>query len=94
MRFQMYVVENTLMELYDGIQLFRNDVQARKAIIGIAKERGLDLFENRLYAVGEFDNETGRLTVWDSPRRVTLVTEVKESDELAEKSDADNSADC
>lgn len=94
MRFQMYVVENTLMELYDGIQLYRNDVQAQKAITGIAKERGLDLSENRLYAIGEFDNETGRCVVWDSPRRITLVMEVKEGDKLAEKCDADNSSDC
>lgn len=36
MRFQMYVVENTLMELYDGIHLYRNDFQAQKAIPTIA----------------------------------------------------------
>lgn len=94
MRFQMYVVENTLMELYDGIQLFRNDAQAQKSIVAIAKERGLDLSENRLYAIGEFDNETGRCVVWDSPRRVTLLMEVKDGDRLAEKLDTDNSENC
>ena len=93
MTFKMYVLYNKLTQLYEGIMLYRSNVIAQRgfeAMIEKAKPQ-VDPDDFVLYSIGEFDNETGKVSPFPSMQLVefvprTVAEESKMSSERTEDS--------
>lgn len=73
MKFNCYVVENSLSGAHRGIFTYRTDKEASRSLFGITRQLmpDLDISECRLYCIGEYDDETGLISAYSSKKIVS-----------------------
>lgn len=95
MKFNCYVVENSLSGAHRGIFTYRTDKEAARSLYGITCQlmSDLDISECRLYCIGEYDDETGLLNAFSSKKIVSWnpkgSVEALSSPVTAEQAEAD-----
>lgn len=73
MKFNCYVVENSLSGAHRGIFTYRTDKEASRSLFGITRQLmpDLDMSECRLFCIGEYDDETGLINPYPSKKIVS-----------------------
>ena len=93
MTYRMYALYNKATELYEGIMLYRSDVQANRAYQAmlVASKGKVSADDFDIYCLGTFDNETAQVVYQGAALKVDFVPrfvpeEEKMSDERDENS--------
>lgn len=73
MKFNCYVVENSLSGAHRGIFTYRTDKEASRSLFSITRQLmpDLDMSECRLYCIGEYDDESGLINAYSCKKIVS-----------------------